>query len=121
MENILHTIKNSYTGYARYLWHAINNPSWDNYFYWLLAVSFLFLALEWANPWRKSQSRFRKDFWLDAFYMYFNFFIFRHRKIINFNINKVFGKFNLTSAIYFIFSKSFIRCFELRNHSFFDF
>ena len=27
-------------------------------------------------PWRKNQSFFRKDFWLDAFYMYFNFFIF---------------------------------------------
>ena len=72
MENLLHTIKNSYTGYARYLWHAINNPSWDNYFYWLLAVSFLFLALEWISPWRKNQARFRKDFWLDFFYLFFN-------------------------------------------------
>ena len=76
LENILNTIKNSYSGYARYLWHAIKNPSWDNYFYWLLAVSFLFLALEWANPWRKSQPRFRKDFWLDFFYLFFNFFLF---------------------------------------------
>lgn len=76
MENLLYTIKNSYIGYARYLWHAINNPSWDNYFYWLLAVSFLFLILEWASPWRKSQPRFRKDFWLDFFYLFFNFFLF---------------------------------------------
>jgi sterol desaturase/sphingolipid hydroxylase (fatty acid hydroxylase superfamily) len=27
-------------------------------------------------PWRKDQAIFRKDFWLDGFYMFFNFFIF---------------------------------------------
>lgn len=27
-------------------------------------------------PWRKEQAKFRKDFWLDAFYMFFNFFLF---------------------------------------------
>jgi len=32
--------------------------------------------LEMLFPWRKNQSIFRKDFWLDAFYMFFNFFIF---------------------------------------------
>lgn len=26
-------------------------------------------------PWRKNQSIFRKDFWLDTFYMFFNFFL----------------------------------------------
>ncbi|PTB90563.1 hypothetical protein C9994_17185, partial [Marivirga lumbricoides] len=26
--------------------------------------------------WRKNQPRIRKDFWLDAFYMFFNFFLF---------------------------------------------
>jgi sterol desaturase/sphingolipid hydroxylase (fatty acid hydroxylase superfamily) len=31
---------------------------------------------ECAIPWRKSQGIFRHDFWLDVFYMYFNFFIF---------------------------------------------
>jgi len=34
------------------------------------------LLLEWVQPWRAGQSKFRKDFWLDAFYMFFNFFIF---------------------------------------------
>ena len=34
------------------------------------------LGLEIAFPWRKNQSVVRKDFWLDAFYMYFNFFVF---------------------------------------------
>lgn len=32
--------------------------------------------LEIVFPWRKNQSIFRKDFWLDAFYMFFNFFVF---------------------------------------------
>ena len=27
-------------------------------------------------PWRKQQGTFRKDFWLDGFYMFFNFFLF---------------------------------------------
>ena len=32
--------------------------------------------LELIKPWRRDQSRFRKDFWLDFFYMFFNFFLF---------------------------------------------
>lgn len=27
-------------------------------------------------PWRKGQPALRKDFWLDGFYMFFNFFLF---------------------------------------------
>ncbi len=69
-------IKNSYSGYANYLMNEISRPGWHNYFYWLIAVSLFFLALEWMKPWRENQSRFRKDFWLDFFYMFFNFFIF---------------------------------------------
>jgi sterol desaturase/sphingolipid hydroxylase (fatty acid hydroxylase superfamily) len=33
-------------------------------------------GLELLFPWRKNQSAFRKDFWLDGFYMFFNFFVF---------------------------------------------
>jgi sterol desaturase/sphingolipid hydroxylase (fatty acid hydroxylase superfamily) len=65
-----------YTGYASYVWHEITHPSWQNYFYWLIAVSLFFLILEWIKPWRAKQERFRQDFWLDAFYMFFNFFLF---------------------------------------------
>jgi sterol desaturase/sphingolipid hydroxylase (fatty acid hydroxylase superfamily) len=65
-----------YRGYAHYLWHEITNPSWHNYFYWLLLVSVFFFALEVFRPWRTGQAKFRKDFWLDAFYMFFNFFLF---------------------------------------------
>ena len=32
--------------------------------------------LEVIFPWRKGRPFFRKDFWLDAFYMFFNFFLF---------------------------------------------
>ncbi len=67
---------NGYRGYANYLWQEITHPGWHNYFYWLLLVSAFFLALEWLRPWRADQPRFRQDFWLDFFYMFFNFFLF---------------------------------------------
>lgn len=76
LEVFFDTIVNSYKSYARYLWHEVKNPSWDNYFYWLIFVSLVFLFLEWSNPWRKNQPKFRKDFWLDIFYLFFNFFLF---------------------------------------------
>jgi len=67
---------NGYKGYANYLWQEITHPSFKNYFYWLIAVSLFFFILEVVIPWRKKQAVFRKDFWLDAFYMFFNFFLF---------------------------------------------
>lgn len=51
-------------------------PWYTNYFWGLIFISLLIWGLEVLFPWRKSQSIFRKDFWLDAFYMFFNFFIF---------------------------------------------
>lgn len=72
----LNTFINGYTGYANYLWREITHPHWGNYFYWLIIVSLFFFALELLAPWRKNQSKFRKDFWLDFFYMFFNFFLF---------------------------------------------
>jgi len=47
-----------------------------NYFWGLISISLLIWVLEIIFPWRKEQSVFRKDFWLDGFYMFFNFFIF---------------------------------------------
>ncbi|OIP84935.1 MAG: hypothetical protein AUK44_01010 [Porphyromonadaceae bacterium CG2_30_38_12] len=46
------------------------------FFLWFVGLSIFFWALEIFFPWRKSQSIFRKDFWLDGFYMFFNLFIF---------------------------------------------
>ena len=76
MEHYWNIIVNSYRGYANYLIQEILHPSWHNYFYWLIGVSLFFLALEWARPWREEQPKFRKDFWMDTFYMFFNFFLF---------------------------------------------
>ncbi len=63
-------------GYADYLKREILYPQWNSYFYWLLATSLFFWFLESLTPWRKNQAIVRKDFWLDAFYMFFNFFLF---------------------------------------------
>ncbi|MFK8103812.1 MAG: sterol desaturase family protein [Saprospiraceae bacterium] len=76
MEKYLEIFINGYRGYANYLWQDITNPSWNSYFYWLLLVSLLFFVLEVMLPWRKNQGVLRKDFWLDTFYMFFNFFLF---------------------------------------------
>lgn len=74
--SILDIITNAYTGYARYVWHEISHPSWHNYFYWLVGLSLAVWMLEILIPWRKNQPVIRKDFWLDAWYMFFNFFVF---------------------------------------------
>ncbi len=76
MPNYVKIFLDGYGGYASYVWYEVTHPSWGNYFYWLIAISLFFMALEWMKPWRKEQGRFRKDFWLDAFYMFFNFFLF---------------------------------------------
>jgi len=67
---------NGYSNYATYLWSDIINPSPRSYFYWLIVASLIFFGLEMLKPWRTKQKVFRKDFWLDVFYMFFNFFLF---------------------------------------------
>ncbi|WP_460217807.1 sterol desaturase family protein [Psychroserpens sp. MEBiC05023] len=76
MEKYIDIIKNSYSGYWNYLKNEIllqNN--WDNYFYGLIIISLVVWLLEIIFPWRKNQRLIRKDFWLDTFYMFFNFFL----------------------------------------------
>lgn len=75
-ERYLKIISDSFSGYYNYLVSEIMHPSWDNYLYWLLALSFLVLALEIFLPWRRGQKILRKGFWLDTFYIFFNFFLF---------------------------------------------
>lgn len=68
-----------YQAYASYLWKTITTPLGGeelNFFYFLIVLSLAVWGLELIFPWRKQQKAFRKDFWLDAFYMFFNFFIF---------------------------------------------
>jgi sterol desaturase/sphingolipid hydroxylase (fatty acid hydroxylase superfamily) len=76
MQDLIQTFLNGYGGYASYLWYEVTHPSFHNYFYWLVLVSAFFFGLEIIKPWRKNQPMFRKDFWLDFFYMFFNFFLF---------------------------------------------
>lgn len=72
----LELIKKSYSDYSNYLLNELMQPGWHNYFYWLIGVSLFFFLLEILKPWRENQAKFRKDFWLDVFYMFFNFFLF---------------------------------------------
>ena len=51
-------------------------PWYKNYFWGLLLISVVVWSFEILFPWRKEQKIIRKDFWLDAFYMFFNFFLF---------------------------------------------
>jgi sterol desaturase/sphingolipid hydroxylase (fatty acid hydroxylase superfamily) len=76
MERYLKVIEESYTGYWNYLLNEILYPSWHNYFYWLIALSLVVWLLEVIIPWRKEQAIFRQDFWMDGFYMFFNYFLF---------------------------------------------
>jgi sterol desaturase/sphingolipid hydroxylase (fatty acid hydroxylase superfamily) len=64
------------SGHFNYVLKEITHPGIINYFYFLIAVSIFAAILEMVIPWRKGQKLFRKQFWLDAFYMFFNFFIF---------------------------------------------
>ncbi len=82
MEKYLKIISDGFSGYWNYLLKELLCPSWHNYFYWLVALSLTVWLLEIIFPWRTNQSKVRKDFWLDGFYMFFNFFIF---SLIGFN------------------------------------
>ncbi len=110
MQEYWEIIKEAYSGYGSYLWQEITfaydyKPWWQNYFWYLVLVSLVFFGLEWMRPWRKDQPKFRKDFWLDAFYMFFNIFLFW---LLMYNaLNKVFvnafneflGIFGLTNIV----------------------
>ena len=78
MQEYLHTFIESFTGSIDWTWRSIifEVPWYTNYFWGLIVVSLVVWILEILFPWRKEQAICRKDFWLDVFYMFFNFFIF---------------------------------------------
>jgi sterol desaturase/sphingolipid hydroxylase (fatty acid hydroxylase superfamily) len=76
MEKYFKTIAGAYLGYFNYFIHEILNPSWHNYFYWLLGASLIIWLLEINFPWRKNQPLLREHFWLDIFYLFWNYFLF---------------------------------------------
>jgi sterol desaturase/sphingolipid hydroxylase (fatty acid hydroxylase superfamily) len=75
----------SFNIFINSLWGTINwtidsilfqVPWYTNYFWGLIVISLSVWGFELLFPWRKEQKLFRKDFWLDGFYMFFNFFLF---------------------------------------------
>ncbi|NQY05135.1 MAG: sterol desaturase family protein [Flavobacteriaceae bacterium] len=68
----------AFLGSVNWTWKSIlfDVPWYNNFFWGLVVISLLIWLLEIAFPWRKTQSIFRKDFWMDGFYMFFNFFVF---------------------------------------------
>lgn len=92
MLDYLDAFINGFLGTIRWTWKSIlfDVPWYNNYFWGLILISLLVWGLEILFPWRKEQSVFRKDFWLDAFYMFFNFFIFA---IVISGIYKMLGVF----------------------------
>ena len=78
MDKYLDTFINAFNGTVDWTWKSIlfEVPWYTNYFWGLISISLFVWVLEIIFPWRKEQSVFRKDFWLDGFYMFFNFFIF---------------------------------------------
>ena len=65
-------------GTLDWTWRSIcfDVPWTRNYFWGLIVISLIVWGLEILFPWRKQQALIRKDFFLDGFYMFFNFFIF---------------------------------------------
>ncbi len=77
--NVLETYLSSRSDYFNWFIGQATIESgslYGNYFWFLAIISIVFFILEIVIPWRKNQPIFRKDFWLDFFYMYFNFFLF---------------------------------------------
>ncbi|MFK5982422.1 MAG: sterol desaturase family protein [Flavobacteriaceae bacterium] len=90
MEKYINAFAEAFQGTLNWTWDSIlfKVPWYNNYFWGLIAISLVVWLLEIAFPWRKNQSIIRKDFWLDGFYMFFNFFIF---SIIISGVYKVLG------------------------------
>jgi sterol desaturase/sphingolipid hydroxylase (fatty acid hydroxylase superfamily) len=108
METYLEIFTNTVAGMAKYQWRQIIfDVPWDkNYFWGLTIISLLVWLLEIVFPWRKEQSIIRKDFWLDAIYMYFNFFIFQIGLYGLYNLlGEGFNKLGITSTSFALFEK----------------
>jgi len=76
MDKYFKVLMDGYTGYANYFINEILNPGWHNYFYWLIGASILIYLAEIFFPWRKNQPLIRDHFWLDIFYLFWNYFLF---------------------------------------------
>ena len=110
MNDYKELIATSYSGYFNYLINEILQPNWSNYFYGLIIISLVVFVLELLFPWRKNQAVLRKDFWLDLFYLFFNFFLLNLVILIALSnvtekvFNDFLGVFNLQLASIQLFS-----------------
>lgn len=105
MNEYIQIIINAIVGTFNWTWKSIifEVPWRTNYFWGLIVISLVVWGLEIAFPWRKHQAVLRKDFWLDAFYMFFNFFLFAIF-ISGFYtlLGKLFSEFGLSSSSFAI-------------------
>lgn len=109
MEKYLDAFINSFLGTVNWTYKSIifEVPWYTNYFWGLIIISLIVWGLEIAFPWRKNQAILRKDFWLDAFYMFFNFFVFAIF-ISGFykTLSLLFAEFNVTSKSFALIDTS---------------
>ena len=106
--NFADTYWETLTGMLHYQWRQLtfDVPWIENWFWGLTIISLLIWFLELAFPWRKNQSTFRKDFWLDGFYMYFNFFLFQAGIYGLYNIlGEIFSSFGIDSNTFNLLNK----------------
>jgi sterol desaturase/sphingolipid hydroxylase (fatty acid hydroxylase superfamily) len=103
MSNYLDLINNSYKNYANFLFNQMLYPSWGNYFYWVIGSSVAIFFLEKYYPWRKNQPVLREDFWLDTFYIFWNYFLFS------------LVLYNALSDVFVQLFKDFLAIFGIRN------
>ncbi|SFB20767.1 sterol desaturase family protein [Algoriphagus aquimarinus] len=105
MEKYIKAILDGYYGYWNYFTGEILNPSWHNYFYWLVGASLVIYGLEILFPWRKNQPIIREHFWLDIFYLFWNYFLFA---LVAYNalsmvaveaFNDLLGLFGITNTV----------------------
>jgi sterol desaturase/sphingolipid hydroxylase (fatty acid hydroxylase superfamily) len=103
MEKYAQIIATAYTGYWNYFSNAVLNPNWHNHFYWLLGASIIIWLLEINFPWRKNQPSIRENFWLDAFYLFWNYFL----------VSLI--AYNALSSVFVELFKDFMGLFGIKN------
>lgn len=76
MDKYFHVATDAYANYWNFFYDAVLHPHWHNYFYWLVGASLVIYGLEIMFPWRKNQPLIRENFWIDIFYLFWNYFLF---------------------------------------------
>ena len=111
MDKYFTIIQKSYSDYWNYLKQSVlMELNWENYFYGLIVISLVVWLFEIVFPWRKNQAIFRKNFWQDVFYMFFNFFLLNLIVLIALSnsagqiFNDILGFFDLSITTFQLFN-----------------